>query len=153
MRRMGPGERGQGLPLTSRTQGAQLVQEGQTLVTRVTRVRTGTWERVGQSSTPSSTPQLARPRFAPPTVRPFGSSRLTERLKECRSGGRQSRARAGGGGRRAGPGHPGADALAGIVLHHLPRHLGQDALSECRGCGLRVGAEMWLKRERGNRLR
>lgn len=78
---MGPGERGQGLPLTSRTQGAQLVQEGQALVTRVTRVRTGTWERVGQSSAPSSTPQLARPGFAPPTVCPFGSSRLTERLR------------------------------------------------------------------------
>ena len=44
---MGPGEMGQGSPLTSRIQGAQLVQEGEAMITVVTRVRTGTWERVG----------------------------------------------------------------------------------------------------------
>lgn len=39
---MGPGEIGQDSLLTSRTQGAQLIQEGEALVTPVTRVRTGT---------------------------------------------------------------------------------------------------------------
>lgn len=34
-----PGEMGQGPPLTSRTQGAQVVQEGEALVTQVTRVK------------------------------------------------------------------------------------------------------------------
>lgn len=47
LRGTGPGEMGQGPPLTSRTQGAQVVQEGEALVTQVTRVKTGTWERVG----------------------------------------------------------------------------------------------------------
>lgn len=66
----------------------------------------------------------------------FGPPGLTERPRECRSGGRQSRARAGGRGRRAGPGSPGADALAGVVLHHLPGHLSQDTLGKRRRCGL-----------------
>lgn len=69
----------------------------------------------------------------------FGPPGLTERLRECPSSGRQSRARAGSRGRRAGPGRPRADALAGVVLHHLPRHLSQDTLSQRRRCGLWVG--------------
>lgn len=73
-------------------------------------------------------------------VHPFGPPGLTERLRECWSGRRQSRARAGGRGRCARPGSPWADALAGVVLHHLPGHLSQDTLSKRRGCGLGVGA-------------
>lgn len=77
-------------------------------------------------------------------VHPFGPPGLTERLRECRSSGKQSRARAGGRGRCARPGSPWADALAGVVLHHLSGHLSQDTLSKRRGCGLEVGAGTWL---------
>lgn len=82
---------------------------------------------------PPCTPR--RHRFGRPPTPPG----LTERLRERWSGGRQSRARAGGRGRCAGPGSPGADALAGVVLHHLPGHLSQDALGKRRRCSLGMG--------------
>lgn len=72
---------------------------------------------------------VPKPHVEPPWRPPFGSPGLTERLRECSLVERQSsRAGAGGHSRCGGSGCSWTDTLAGVVLHHLPRHLRQDTL-------------------------
>lgn len=126
LRVLGPEEMGWGSPLTSGTQRAHLVQEGEAR----------SLESQGSEQAPGGEWDSHKHPLLHHTPSPDGLHQalpssvpgLTERLRACPSGSRQSWARAGGRGWRGGPGSPGADALAGIVLHHLPGHLGQDTL-------------------------